>query len=53
MTARYLGKYRDKLRNSANDDFYKDMLADVKEVYEKNRERVFEPLSYSLWKIFS
>ena len=53
MTARYLGKYRDKFRNSANDDFYKDMLADVKEVYEKNQGRVFEPLSYSLWKIFS
>lgn len=37
MTARYSRKYRDKFRNSANDDFYKAMLADLKDVYEKNR----------------
>lgn len=49
----YLGKYREKFRKSANDDFYKDMLADLKEVYEKNWGCGFAAIPYSIWKIFS
>ena len=53
MKVCYLRKYKEKFPNLANDVFYKDMLADLKEVYEKNRERGFETMPYSLWKIFS
>ncbi len=49
----YMKKYTEKFRKLKNDDFYKAMLTDLKEVYDKNRGRGFEALPYSVWKIFS
>lgn len=50
---KYLNKYKKKLCTEvAANEFYSDMLRDIKEVYQKLCCKPIKVLSYSYWKIF-